>query len=59
MTSDQTTPGPKAGSEFPRRSGWDGGSGASWYSGLEEDMIAILVTQVLGQARPLNCGKGR
>jgi hypothetical protein len=37
----------------------EGGSGASWYSGLEEDMIAILVTQVLGQARPLNRGKGR
>ena len=32
----------------PGRFGWDGGFGTSWYSDPKEDMIAILMTQVLG-----------
>ncbi len=29
----------------PRRYGWDGGYGTSWYSDPKEDMVAILMTQ--------------
>ncbi len=32
----------------PGRFGWDGGLGTSWYSDPKEDMVAILMTQVLG-----------
>jgi CubicO group peptidase (beta-lactamase class C family) len=32
----------------PGRFGWDGGFGTSWYSDPEEDVVAILMTQVLG-----------
>jgi CubicO group peptidase (beta-lactamase class C family) len=32
----------------PGRFGWDGGLGTSWYSDFDEDLVAILMTQVLG-----------
>lgn len=32
----------------PGRFGWDGGYGTSWYSDPSEDVVAILMTQVLG-----------
>jgi CubicO group peptidase (beta-lactamase class C family) len=32
----------------PGRFGWDGGLGTSWYSDAREEMVAILMTQVLG-----------
>jgi len=35
-------------SAVPGRFGWDGGLGTSWYSDPKEDMVAILMTQVLG-----------
>lgn len=32
----------------PGRFGWDGGFGTSWYADPQEDLTAILMTQVLG-----------
>ena len=32
----------------PGRFGWEGGLGSSWYADLSEDIVAILMTQVMG-----------
>ena len=40
----------------PGRFGWDGGLGTSWYSDPNEDMVAILMTQVLGFPSRIDLG---